>query len=272
MKILQLKFGYSAGAQTLKGHFPARSHVDQMVEETTKVLSPCGRTTAVLLRRAMPWELHQLAFESWRIIKELPSNRAIAVGSLSLPRIKRDGALGTRKAVPGRVLKVLARNGVAQGTLGYLDDSPDQPCHTTPLTESHPEMLNHNKVLIKVVDLMYREFAPTFYARQRAAIEHAPCWRIWRTVFSTIYLAKNFRTAYHRDSGNLRGVLTALLVTGKFTGGELILPRWRIGFALRPGDVLLFDPQDLHGNLPFKGERLSAAFYCEKRIAECGKR
>jgi hypothetical protein len=33
---------------------------------------------------------------------------------------------------------------------------------------------------------------------------------------------------------------------------------------------LLFDPQQLHGNLPFEGERLSAAFYCAGRIADCG--
>jgi hypothetical protein len=33
---------------------------------------------------------------------------------------------------------------------------------------------------------------------------------------------------------------------------------------------LLFNPQLLHGNLPFVGERLSAIFYCERRIAECG--
>jgi hypothetical protein len=49
------------------------------------------------------------------------------------------------------------------------------------------------------------------------------------------------------------------------------LPRWRIAFALQPGDLLLFDPQQLHGNLPFKGRRLSAAFFCARRIAKCGK-
>ena|ERR1700674_384588 len=41
-------------------------------------------------------------------------------------------------------------------------------------------------------------------------------------------------------------------------------------FAFTPGDLLLFDPQQLHGNLPFEGERLSAIFYCERRIADCG--
>jgi len=33
----------------------------------------------------------------------------------------------------------------------------------------------------------------------------------------------------------------------------------------------LFDPQQLHGNLPFEGERISAAFYCSRHIANSGK-
>jgi hypothetical protein len=83
-----------------------------------------------------------------------------------------------------------------------------------------------------------------------------------KSVFTTVYVAKNFRTAYHRDAGNLRGVMTCLLPMGEFSGGALVLPRFRIAFAFKPGDVLFFNPQELHGNLPFKGERLSAALYC----------
>ena len=50
------------------------------------------------------------------------------------------------------------------------------------------------------------------------------------------------------------------MALGGFTGGELVFPRWRIMIAFKPGDLLLFDPQQLHGNLPFEGERLSAIF------------
>jgi hypothetical protein len=78
------------------------------------------------------------------------------------------------------------------------------------------------------------------------------------------------RSAYHADRGNLPGVMSAIMPMGNFTGGELILARWRLAVAFKPGDLLLFDPQQVHGNLPFEGERLSAIFYCERRIAECG--
>ena len=116
---------------------------------------------------------------------------------------------------------------------------------------------------------LYAQRLPSFYARQRAEIEKAPHWHLWDTVFTTIYIIKNLRTAYHTDPGNLRGVMSAMMPMGNFTGGELILARWRIAIAYGPGDLFFFDPQQLHGNLPFDGERISAVFYCERRIANC---
>ena len=121
------------------------------------------------------------------------------------------------------------------------------------LSSEHPEMLSDTKPLIKLVDALYAHHLPAFYALQRAEVKKAP-GRLWHTAFSSIYIAKNFRTAYHVDRGNLLGTMTAIMPLGKFTGGELVLPRWRIAFAYKPGDLLFFDPQQLHGNLPFKGK------------------
>jgi hypothetical protein len=255
----------------LEGQFPAQSHVLMTVRESTRIITPYGDDCAVFLWNAIPPSLYELAYRLWKPVNELPSNRATATGSLSLLRLKNDGTLGNRRAVPKRALKVLAQLHTAQGSLGYLDATPDQPCHKTPLTRHQPKMLDGAESLIKLVDALYKQYLMAFYAKQQAEVEKVPCWRLWDTAFTTIYLAKNFRTAYHRDSGNLKGVMTALMPMGHFSGGELVLPRWRIAFALRPGDLLFFDPQQLHGNLPFQGSRLSAAFYCEKRIADCGK-
>jgi hypothetical protein len=271
MKTLLLTRDYREATVGLKSQFPAPSHVRQTVEEDIKIIAPDGGIIAVLLRNVIPSALNKLAFELWRTVHELPDNRATAVGSPSLPRLKKDGSIGARRGVPKQVLKVLERQGAANGSIGFLDATPDRPCHRTRLTKKHPEMLDGNKRLIELVSKLYQEHLPKFYARQWAEVEKVSRWRLWNTVFSTIYVARNFRTAYHYDSGNLKGVMTALMPMGKFTGGELVLPRWRIAFALQPGDLLLFDPQQLHGNLPIHGERLSAAFYCVDRIAECGE-
>ncbi len=271
MNTLLLRRDYREATVGLERQFPDHSHVRQTLDEDTKVIVPDGRISAVLLCNAIPPARHRLAYELWKTVDELPSNRATAVGSPSLPRPRKDGTLSERRVVPKNVLGVLQAQGVGQGTLGYLDATPDQPCHKTPLSIRRPELLDGNRPLIELVDALYRQHTPTFYAKQRAEVEKVPRWRLWHTAFTTIYIAKNFRTAYHTDSGNLPGVMSAIMPMGKFTGGELVLARWRIAIAFKPGDLLLFDPQQLHGNLPFEGERLSAVFYCERRIADCAK-
>lgn len=271
MKTLYLRHDYREATDGLDGQFADRSHVRQTLDEDTKLVAPDGTITAILLCDVIPPARHKRAFELCQIIHELPSNRPTAVGSPSLPRLKSDGTVGNRRGVPKPVLKVLKAQGAGHAMLGYVDATPDQPCHKTPLTVRYPELLDANRPLVEIVDARYRQHAPTVYARQRAETEKAPQWRLWDTAFSTVYVTKNFRSAYHSDTGNLPGVLSALMPAGKFTGGELVLARWRIAIAFKPGDVLLFDPQQLHGNLPFKGQRLSAAFFCARRIADCGK-
>jgi hypothetical protein len=73
---------------------------------------------------------------------------------------------------------------------------------------------------------------------------------------------------YHADRRNLPGTMTALLSPGDFTGGQLLLARWRLAFDLRPGDLLLFDGLQPHSNLPIVGDRASLVLYCARGLAE----
>ena len=265
MKTILLKHDYQAATAGLEGAFADPSHALQTLKADTKVVAPDGTIGAVSLCDVIPPTVHMLAYELWKDVPELPSNRATAVGSPSLSRLKNDGTLSERQGVPKKVLKVVKERGTRTGSIGYLGG------HKTPLTRKHPELLAGNKRLIHLIDGLYKKHLPRFYAKQRAVIEQAPQWRLWQTVFSTIYIAKNFRTAFHRDTGNLPG-MSALMPMGRFTGGELVFPRWRIAFAFKPGDLLFFySRQHLHGNLPFEGERLSAIFFCAGRIGRCGK-
>jgi Oxygenase domain of the 2OGFeDO superfamily len=259
MRSILLECDFETVASKLAGQFPHRSHADLMLDADAQLVSSKG-ICAVFLCGVIPPELHRLAFWLWQPVDGLLSNRATAVGTASLPRsTNRNGRTSPRSGVNERVLEVLEGR---QGILGYTG----KPLRQTALTIEHSEMAEGNRRLIELVDRLYKKHAPHLYAKQAAALRSAPQVRFWETAFTTIYLAKNFRTAYHRDSGNLHGVFSALMPTGKFTGGELILPRWRIGIAFKPGDLLLFDPQQIHGNLPIQGERVSAAIYCAGRL------
>jgi hypothetical protein len=261
MKTLLPKDDYGKVTAKLVGQFPDPSHATLRLDANTRVIASDGRIVAMLLCGAVPAELHKLANELLKPVDDRVDNRATAVGTLSLPKsVNPDGSVSKRSGVNARVMHVVEAR---QGIVGYLG----RPCRMTLLTTRHPEMLDGNRRLIQLADQLYKEHLPTFYAKQWAAVEKIPHWRLGNTAFTTIYVAKNFRTAYHRDTGNMRGVMSVLMPMGRFTGGELILPRWRIAIAFMPGDLLLFDPQQLHGNLPFEGERLSAIFYCDRLIA-----
>jgi hypothetical protein len=271
LRTLLLKHDYQRVAAKLKGTHPAPSHADKVIAQDTRLVAPDGNTKAIVLTQRIDPHLIRRAYALWRTVDGPLSNRATVIGSFSLPRLMKDGTLSERHGVPKSVLEIQEKHGVRQGVLGFLDATPDQPCHKTPLSIDRPEMLDRTKTLIEQVNELYEQYMPDLHAIQLAEVKKAPRSRLWDTAFSTIYIVTQLRSAYHADRGNLRGVMSALLPMGNFTGGGLVFPRWRIAIAFMPGDLLLFDPQQLHGNLPFEGERLSAVFYCERRIADCGK-
>src|SRR6266581_6727650 len=148
MRTLLLKHDYKEAVAELKGQHPAPAHADQTINEDTVVIAPDASIPAVLLKQKIDPALYNPAFELWKTVDELPSNRATAVGSPSLPRLKNDGSLSERRGVPLNVLQVLEEQGVRHGILGYLDATPDQPCHKTPLTIARPELLDRNEQLV----------------------------------------------------------------------------------------------------------------------------
>jgi hypothetical protein len=257
MQTLQLEEDYKEAAAKRRGKPPHRLNAALTIDHDTTVIAPDGSITAVLLCGVIPRALRKIAYPLWEKVNDTVSNRVAASGTVSLHRYtSEDGAPSPRSGVHVGVERVLKAR---QGLLGYVDQ------RKTALTTRHPEMLEENWPLIELVDAQYAKHAPTFYVFQRAEVEKTPQCRLGNTAFTTIYIAKKFRTAYHPDTGNLRGAMTCLLPMGHFSGGELILLRWRIAIAFKPGDLLLFDPQQLHGNLPFEGDRISAAFYCASK-------
>jgi hypothetical protein len=266
---LELEHDYEKAVTKLDHAAPA--HADRNIVTSTLIMTPSTEITALFLKGCIDSDLCEDAYHVCKTVDDLIDKRPSAVGTESMPRINKNGRLGTYYVTPDPVMEILERDNVRQGLLGAVGGTSARPAQLSALTRKRPKLLDQLRELIEEVDDIYVKYLPTFYAVQRSEVKKAPKLQLWHTAFSTIYLARNFRTAYHRDSGNLKGAMTALMPMGEFTGGELVLPRWRIAFALQPGDLLLFDPQQLHGNLPFEGERLSAAFYCERRIAGCGK-
>lgn len=104
------------------------------------------------------------------------------------------------------------------------------------------------------------------------------------TPFTTVTVNKNFRTAAHRDAGDLHEGFSNLTVVAKgdqqWTGGYLVLPEFRVAINIRPGDLLLINNHaGIHGNtelLPPEGktladmERISLVCYFREKHAKIG--
>ena len=267
MRPLQIKDDYEENEITLENEnaFADLSDADEVIDQNTEVRAPDGTIVAVLLRSVIPAAQHMLGYELWKEVDSPLTNRVAATASHSLPRSKNlDGSLNRRWGTHKKMGKVLDDQGARQGVLGW--DAKDGGL--TKDTLKHPEMLKGNRTLIKLVDSLYKQHVPSLYAVQRAAVKanNDPHCRLSHTAFTNCYVLKQWPIPYHRDTNNLHGVLTAIICCGEFSGAELILPRWRIAFAYRPGDLLMFNPQTLHGVPPFVGWRLSAAFYCSGKI------
>lgn len=95
-----------------------------------------------------------------------------------------------------------------------------------------------------------REKVPELYKKMYNAIKGEYRFGGNDSPFTTITINKNFRTAMHRDKGNLNGyaVLTASHIGKVFKGGYLHFPQYGIAVPLRKGDALVANVNLLHGN------------------------
>jgi hypothetical protein len=130
----------------------------------------------------------------------------------------------------------------------------------------------------------FEELLPNRYGFQmHCANKLDPTFRVPGTPFTTITVNKNFRTAAHRDAGDLSSGFSNLCVitdgdsSKKFDGGYLILPEIRAAVNIRPGDLLLVGNHDwIHGNTPITGdkgfERISIVSYFREDMLELGSR
>ena len=96
------------------------------------------------------------------------------------------------------------------------------------------------------------------------------------TVFSTVTINKNFRTAGHRDAGDYKpgfGNLTILNNNIPHKTGYLIFPKYRVAVNVQRGDFLGMDVHEIHGNSPISGpknyERISVVCYYREKMHNC---
>lgn len=125
---------------------------------------------------------------------------------------------------------------------------------------------------------IYKKYFPEVFENHSLIVNDKilPEWKLGSTPFTSGIINKNNPLKYHFDSGNIKGVLSNMVVFKHgINGGFLSCPEYNIGFEVADNTVILFDGQNIvHGVTPIKkllldGYRYSIVYYTLKQMWNC---
>jgi hypothetical protein len=254
-----------AYVESLRRKFIDQRHLDPDLlvgREDTDIFKPDGSPLLLFRRLALDPEVCWPAYYPLRYAGSvLSSNRGDAAGGRYRP-LKLDGTLSN----------TLQSDPVSSGVAGYLR------CRATKYTAGHVRGWFRVLPFILAINDVFRRELPARYEAQMAAVRRTPRELVIPgTAFTTVTVNRNFRTAVHKDKGDLKegfGVMS-VLEGGSYEGGYLVFPKWRVAIDMRTRDVLLADVHEYHGNTPTVGvegryDRISTVFYYHTRMRRCG--
>ena len=176
-------------------------------------------------------------------------------------------------------------NEVDSGIAGWFDRYPRIPYgRPTAYTFYNLEKFKKAYPFLESLSKSFSTLLPLRYTIQKLHIDKLdPSFYVPNSVFTTITVNKNFRTAAHRDAGDLHTGFSNLTVIAKdidYAGGYLVCPEYCAAINIRPGDLLLINNHEaIHGNTPIirkdgasDMERISVVCYFREKMAELGCR
>ncbi len=269
-----------AELEAKKGKIVTPRDYNALITGPARLYRPDGDLLAVYLPAVLAGQLYA-AWDVLSAIRVVTDNRGMASG--------------TPRAVRGDQKRTRTRR-IMSATIGAVDPGPASSrtagrlpvCRLTAWTGKHlPDWLSLGP-LFDLIDSLFAEHVPQRYAQQAAAARAThPDWRIGSTAFTTVTVNNSYSTGVHQDAGDLPEGFSTLAVArrGDFTGGQLVLPRYRVAFAMGDGDLLLFDAHEWHGNTamycphqdialyrpcPAGCERVSLVTYFRTKVQGCG--
>ena len=170
-------------------------------------------------------------------------------------------------------------NPVMSGIAGYFDRYPRIPYgRATSYTEKNFDTFTLCFPYLKKLNEQFKEHLPNRWRKQHKVSSNIDNrFQISSTVFTTLTVNHNWRTACHRDAGDLHeGFSNICALTGPerkgWKGGQFILPEFRVALDLQPGDMLLVNNHDgIHGNDELIGDdndRMTIVAYFREKMQE----
>ena len=181
----------------------------------------------------------------------------------------------------GKIVRNSLGNISQSNIIGYYDKrdrnlGPNAPpCRTTAFTSQQVEKWKKVLPFIKAIDRQFKELIPENHGIQLKQA-HKTKYVIDDTAFSTVTINHNWRTALHKDAGDLREGFGNLIVCekGRYKGGCTGFPQFKVAIDVRNGDFLAMDVHEWHCNTkihPIDKDytRLSLVAYLREKMIKC---
>jgi hypothetical protein len=264
--VLRPKLSLDEAEKEFKGKFLDRSHYDLLVCDDLMGVLPSGEPKFLFVRNVLNPDGAQMV---WERLRALPFKKGRRFRNFRL-----QGSSG------GEIL------------MGWIEDIQPGGRRIRRTRPTRKHCIEYGFIIIPLVGCVsnvLKEYLPDYWRDQEARAgrngqrligfvlqESDNIWKIGADgrktkltrentecpLFSTVTINKNLLFPAHVDAKNESG-LACVMAFGRFAVGDLCLPRLRLAFRLRPGDLLIADTnREVHGNIgPIAGERISVVCY-----------
>lgn len=233
-----------------EGQFFDLSHYHTIIETHADFITEPGVLLFSLRKNAIPTEISDIVRTNLlpRAIKTKTDNRYIAAGKSSGP---------VKSMIAGYYDKAKRCNG-----------SGNQ-IRLTAFSEKYPIEWNNSIWYVRYLNDLYAELFPESYVARRNQANNINYGMIPRTIFSTLTLNYNFRTACHIDKGDTN--YSILTTVGSWEPNSCLIgfPQYGIAVDLKENDFMIMNPHEYHCNTEFVGNnnhRMSIVTYTREKI------
>ena len=248
-------------------------HYDTIYKDEVKVLREDGSILAVLKKNVIPEEDRKTYKDIIRTpARSKTKNRGSGAGYVDIRRFpKQAKSLCYQNGEPlphdklvsvfykdenGKVVNRGQSNQVRSGCAGYFDARGNLPCRK--VSWSAKNLKKHDALipLCNVIAEKHKEVDIKSYNLQKDRANLSKSYIFKDSIYSTLTLNYDFRTASHRDKGDFKAGLSTLTILeeipNNYTGFYLGLPEYKIAFDVRDGDILFFDTHEIHANTEYQ--------------------
>jgi len=285
--------------EQLKGTFFNQQYYSHILDENIDVYDTNGTLILALRKKVIPKYISEIAQDTilTESKKTKTNNRGIASGKIRHDCISKNiveilqpnNFKSTVRYNNGNISKYKISNTVHSMIIGYyekpklVESSTKGPAQSkngirlTSFCEHNP--IGWCKIIsyVQYLDNLYKQlYGVNYDVRYKQIYGNNPNmdkkWGIIdNTIFSTITANYNFRTACHRDEGNLAEPFgySILVTLGHWNGCFLGYPEYSIAVNVQEGDLLIMNPHIYHCNTEFNGtdnDRLSLVIYARGKI------